>query len=864
VWHRRDASSVPHPHLRLAAPFAAALGALACSKHEPAAVVPAPLPLDQRLDPGEVRAGLISKSSELLTGTKARGRIGDVKLYNARIAVVISQPGDARGYNPYGGQIVDADRVRADGEPGQALYGEVMVGVFQYLLHADTVEVVNDGRDGKPAVVHVAGHEDVMPLLDTLITALSGGEQFLPVDYDVDYTLAADADAVQIDYKLRNHDKETIDVPASIVAFVFNDGPRPFVPGYGFALPGIGAHIDYYAAVAEKVSYLYWTGGPLSGLLSNSGILATTSGDGYSLLGHQSRIQTHHLVIGDGDLSKTQDLLRAISGQAAPAQISGTVLDGAGAPVAGARVHVLDATPIAPDRDYVTQTRTGADGKYALAVAAGSYQLVTVADGHAPSAPQPADLTTATQLTVDVALDQPGTVNYKVADETGQLIPAKLMLVSDSGSTDLPSRFGEADRPGGVAHVEYGIHGQGSFEMPAGSYQLTISRGSEYEIDQRTITLPPAGAVSIDSALMRSVDTRGWMSTDTHIHAQMSPDSSDLYPFKVSAMVVEGLEMPISTEHEAIGDFNPAIAALGLGDWIQGVVGTEITTYVYGHFNAYPLVADPTKPGNGMFAWYHLKPAETFALVRARPGDAFLQVNHPRSAAIGGYFEAYGYDPQSFSSPRGAEFSTDFDGIEIANGCDLARIEGKTVPDWFAFLNHSQGKFATGSTDSHHAGSGEMGYPRTYVRMPTDDPKSGSVEDLRKAMKAGRMIVTCGPFLSMTIGEAEIGDLVKLDGDLLQIQARVAAPSWMDLTALEVVVNGAQVKSLPITSAAGAMGDRFSATVTASVASGVDAWVVLRVRGAAASPIHTGYAPSWAITNPIFIDGDGNGRWQMP
>ena len=46
--------------------------------------------------------------------------------------------------------------------------------------------------------------------------------------------------------------------------------------------------------------------------------------------------------------------------------------------------------------------------------------------------------------------------------------------------------------------------------------------------------------------------------------------------------------------------------------------------------------------------------------------------------------------------------------------------EAGSMLDWFALLSHGQKKFATGGSDSHHAGVNEVGYPKTYVRMPTD------------------------------------------------------------------------------------------------------------------------------------------------
>ena len=58
------------------------------------------------------------------------------------------------------------------------------------------------------------------------------------------------------------------------------------------------------------------------------------------------------------------------------------------------------------------------------------------------------------------------------------------------------------------------------------------------------------------------------------------------------------------------------------------VVGDEISTVVFGHFNAFPIMEDPTKPNRGALSWVDRTPAELFGDVRAAWPDALLQVNH--------------------------------------------------------------------------------------------------------------------------------------------------------------------------------------------------------------------------------------------
>jgi hypothetical protein len=839
------------------------LSVCACKSEAPQPEKPpeilAPLPLDEPLGEGRARAGLISKPEELLTGVTAKGRLGDYKLYNSKIAVVIGKPGFARGYQPFGGTIVDADRVRAPGEEGHSTFGEIINAFDLSVLEPESISVVSDGRDGGPAIVRVSGRPADLPLFKTLLSIIANRER-KALTIDLDYVLAPDSDALELRYTLFNAGDLDDEIGLPLSGLMFGDGAQPFIQTYGFASPEPGSRSEYYGAVAPDVSYFFGRKGtPIAFVLSQSGINLGGFGDSFKIRARERITIGYTLLVGDGDLSRTQAMWRKEMGQDPLPELRGRVLSASGEPVAGARVHVTVPNPAHEGRDYETMTRTGLDGTFRLEASAGEHIVTVATDAQIISEPKRVMMGETSEL--DVRLPAPGRLSYRLTDENGQLLPAKLTIVPESPNiARVPSRFGEALQPGGTLRAEFGINGQGLVSLPAGDYSVYASRGSEYEVVRRSVHVDSDMESHVQARLTRSVDTKGWMSTDTHIHSQLSPDSPDLFPFKVSAMVVEGLELPISTEHESIGDFNPAIRQLQLEPWIKGVIGSEITTMVYGHFNAFPLVPDPEKPGNGRIDWYEKSPAETFAAIHANPGRPFLQVNHPRSAAFGGYFSAMGFDRDRFAARRASEFSMDFEGIEVANGCGVRGIEANEMPDWFSFLNKGVKKLALGSTDNHHAGHGGMGYAKTYVRMPTDDPSAATIEDFRAAFFAGRAVVSCGPFLEMRIGTGEIGDMVKISGEVLEVEARAAGPSWMDLDQIELIVNG-EVRE--IVQLQPRSGDRFHGTIRTSIPAGRDGWAIVRVRGSDPQGIWAFGEMPWAFTNPIYFDANDDGRWTM-
>lgn len=822
----------------------------------------AELPLDVRLGPGEVRAGVVTRASELLGGPTARGRVGDLKLYNDRVAVIVAQPGDARGYHPYGGTILDADRVRAEGEPGRSNFGEVIVGLDLSVLRADAVSVVSDGRDGREARVRVRGEPDVMPLFDSLLSQLFVPERY-ELDWEVDYVLEPGAEVLRIEHTVFNRGRELAEFGLPLAAFLFGDGADLYLDAYGFSVPSRNATGRYFGAVAPEVSYLYGRPDERVGILVvQSGVTISRLGEAFSLRPRDRTSFVHHLVVGDGDLSRTQASWREAAGEAQGALVRGHVRDPAGRGVAGARVHASRLDAPAAERDHTSRTRSGADGAFELEIEPGRHQLVASTDARLVGAPLTVEVASAPIEGLELAIGQPGEVVYSIRDPEGRDLPAKLTVIRlEEVGELLPERFGEPGAQAGAFVTVFAERGMGSFEVPPGRYRAYVSRGNEYEIHEAELEVVAGEERFLGAVLERSVATPGWQKSDTHIHAQLSPDSPDLYPFKVRAMVTEGLELPVSTEHEAIGDFNPAIRELGLEAWMQGIVGSEITTFTYGHFNAFPLVPQPDRPGNGRIEWYRLSPAETFAAIRANPGDPFIQVNHPRAASIGGYFSAMGFDRTTLESRRPDEMSFDFEGIEVMNGCGNGTLAQEPIQDWFAFLNRGIHKVGTASTDNHKAMQGGLGYPVTYVRLSTDEPAEAGVDEVRKAFREGRLVLSCGPFLEVRVGSAEVGDLVRLQGDLVQLEVRVAAPRWMDVDLLEVVLNGEVVKVEHLPVADGV--ERFAGTVTASVAPGRDAWVAVAVRGDGRHGVWAHRRPSFALTNPIFLDGDGDGAWRM-
>jgi hypothetical protein len=285
--------------------------------------------------------------------------------------------------------------------------------------------------------------------------------------------------------------------------------------------------------------------------------------------------------------------------------------------------------------------------------------------------------------------------------------------------------------------------------------------------------------------------------------------------------------------------------------------GVEITTGTWGHFNAYPYPVHAAPP-----PYSGVNPIEIFAAVRARAPGAVIQVNHPRMPGVG-YFNRIELSSETGSAPtEGASF--EFDAIEVVNGYDLEnpKFIERNMREYFALLNFGRRYTATGNSDSHRLAINWAGYPRTYVRVPDDQPGKVVAADVARAVNDGHAMVSNGIFLVVSAnGTAGPGDTVTGSRVTLQMEAR--APSWVDLSRVEVWVNGGLFSTSP-PMAKPTPGGRLVWQVELDLR--LDSWIVVVAHGnePMTSVFYGRRVLPFAFSNPIFVDADENGVFRAP
>ena len=364
-----------------------------------------------------------------------------------------------------------------------------------------------------------------------------------------------------------------------------------------------------------------------------------------------------------------------------------------------------------------------------------------------------------------------GGLSFDVRDaKTGQPIPCKLTLVGVDGTPDPEfTRVDIARQEGDGAIAAFNrimsLTGVGVAHVPAGTYDVTVSRGPEWEISSARHLKITARGATVTARLDHVVDTHGWLSADFHVHAARSPDSRVPMHDRIFEFVADDVQMIVATDHNVISDYEPYIRELDAGRYITSAVGDELTTAAWGHFGAFPLPRNLEAPGQGAILVHGRRPDDFFKDVRRNAPDAIIDVHHPRIDAEIGYFDIGQFDARSDRAGR-AGFSWDFDALEVMNGYQdpVRRSVDRVVEDWFSLLNHDHLVTATGNSDTHHLKYNLGGYPRNYVRVDHDEPGVVTGADMARGVKAHHAFFTTGPIVDFKVGTTDIGDLAPAPG----------------------------------------------------------------------------------------------------
>lgn len=838
---------------------------------------------------GKSAARTLVDTEERPWGDAAMAAPGDVLLVNERAAFVIQAPEVPRTYYPYGGTPIDAVAVDDCEQAGPETLGEAgfLIGQLDladveastvHLFRGDTVEVVNDGSDGKAAVVEVHGTDDRFYLIElTLMRRVyeAGGRKELGdlygLDVTVRYTLEPGDSALQIDVLL---DGEPVNDGFLVGSVVFPSdrtattswssgdlslgglsvqtgspwmGSGTATGSTAVAMPGAAmAHTEIAGVTAlldinQAVSPLEVA----NGNAETSFLLAVGPTDAASAA---AGLESHLVDPVPGQVATWQD-------------VSGTVRDPTGTGVAGAKID-MECLKDNGDSDVLTTLYTDATGAFSgRLLTLGDCTLTPMQEGRDSGAPVavPTSGGTGLELTVGAL----GGITVNATDEAGAALPVRI----------------ELERDDGTVVVGFATPQDPTVAVPPGHWTAYLTRGYEYEPATVDVTVPDDGTTDVVATLARVIDTTSWAGMDSHVHAGPSPDSPVLPDMRMRTAAASGLDVMISTDHEAIIDWSPALTATGLEDHLLYVLGSEVTAALPEHTNAWPFpVADG--PRGEPVQWQGLSFPGIYAAERER-GATITQLNHARVNGECGIlcildWDRMAEDPSTDDpaalgmTADGPIWSWDFDSFELLNSerspfLDPAdpRRSG-ALNDWFAFYNLGHHPTGTGVSDEHDLGT--PGTPRTYVRVPDDTIGVLTEQDMSDGVLAGRAQVSSGAFATVTVDGKGPGERVTAIDGLVSLSVKIEALEAIDVTRVEVIVNCDPGLTLDATAPNGLV--KLDTTVPVTLPLGIDSYIVVLAMGENAMPRgitdYDAASVPRVIVNPVLIDGNGDGEWDGP
>jgi hypothetical protein len=398
---------------------------------------------------------------------------------------------------------------------------------------------------------------------------------------------------------------------------------------------------------------------------------------------------------------------------------------------------------------------------------------------------------------------------------------------------------------------------------------------------EREVTVG-SGELVFEGILRRTVDTRGWVSTDFHNHSTPSGDNTCGTADRIINLAAEHIEFAATTEHNRLYDWTPVIERLKLVPFVKTVSGVELSQKGT-HFNSFPFQPKAFSQDNGAPVW-NADPRITALTLRdwqGREPDRWLQINHPdmdfeftdrdRDGRYDGGFtglqylvdciETQNFEPSNLLSDVPVYIRKDYrTGSEI--------VVWNREFRWLQMLNQGHRYAATAVADAHSVFGNGVGGWRVFLPSGTDDPARIDWREMSRMAKAGRGVLSTGPFLTVRAADGTLpGGETKGSGGVT-LHVRVQCPSWFEINRVQVLVNGTKPNTLNFTKGNSPSMFRagpvvFDEAITVPLMSDAHLIVVAVGEGTTLAKLYGNSDQAklvpFAYANPIFVDTDSNG-----
>jgi hypothetical protein len=444
-------------------------------------------------------------------------------------------------------------------------------------------------------------------------------------------------------------------------------------------------------------------------------------------------------------------------------------------------------------------------------------------------------------------------------------VPSRITVTDAQGSLvtlGTESDATHAVRPG----VVYSASGAARLRVPAGRYVIHAGRGFEYSVARVAVAVASGETASHRLTIRREVDTTGWAAMDTHVHTGTFARHGDAsIGERMPTIAGEGIELPVSTEHNTRVDFAARAGAAQVRSWFTPILGTEVTTPAIGHFNVFPVAADGADVDHRAPDWARLRRSmDTIA------PQAIVVLNHGRDLHGGfrplgasRHLGVAGEDLEGWRLPASA--------MEILNSGAVMSDALALTRDWMALLNRGLRLTPVGSSDSHDVARYIVGQGRTYVRCDDRRPDAIDVARAIDSVRRGRVLVSYGLLAEIEVGGVGPGELVR-PRHSAAVRIRVQGPGWTQARHVSLYANGALIRDEAIADGA-KPGVKWDATWRIPVP-GHDVHLVAVATGPGVTAPYWPTAKPYQPTSPdftpyllgvsgaVFVDADRSGTFE--
>jgi TolB protein len=462
------------------------------------------------------------------------------------------------------------------------------------------------------------------------------------------------------------------------------------------------------------------------------------------------------------------------------------------------------------------------------------------------------------EATRRVYRDPVGRLRLTVVDaQTGRAAPARVSITGEDGRSFAPDdawRHADDSFDRTERRFEYGyFHTTGGsvVTVPPGVLTVEISRGPEYRVVKRRLTVSADSTTSVRVVLVRlaNLPAEGWYSGDLHVHMNYGGAYHNT-PARLAAQaraedlhVVENLIVNKEGRFPDIDYFTSAPDSVSSATTLV-VHDQEYHTSYWGHVGLLGLRRNVILPGYSGYtntAAASLFPTNADVIDLAHSQGGLAGYVHP--------FDSYP-DPSDSTKPLTNELPVDvaLGKVDYYEALGFVDDYEATAKVWYQLLNCGFRIPAGGGTDAmanFASLRGPVGMNRVFV-------KSGRPLEHRRwlaALKAGKSFATNGPLLGFTLDGKELGSELAIGARRRELMARVTLSSIVPVDHLEIVRNGEVLMEIPLS------GDRTKTSISLPVPVRGSGWYLLRARGKGpAYPILDVYP--YATTGPIYVTVD--------